>query len=195
MKFKGNIIITDPCYIIRENPIKAPNPKDFNLPDSILNKPFNEFSAPEEFAFEKAFREYLNEKDKYDDWYNCEYGEHMEVLGINNYLCKDTIYGDWSCTTYQTSTKDIESLINNQSLDYFNPIGEFCADTGMVAVFLLDEVLKYNPNFTKWMEEHSWCVTLIKDFDGDVEYFVDNNDNAHIIGKGNINFFTTQTGL
>lgn len=26
-------------------------------------------------------------------------------------------------------------------------IGGFCADAGMVAVFLLDEVLKYNPNF------------------------------------------------
>lgn len=26
-------------------------------------------------------------------------------------------------------------------------IGYFCADAGMVAVFLLDEVLKYNPDF------------------------------------------------
>lgn len=25
MYFKGTIVITDPCYIIKENPIKCPN--------------------------------------------------------------------------------------------------------------------------------------------------------------------------
>ena len=71
----------------------------------------------------------------------------------------------------------------------------FCADAGMVAVFLLDEVLQYNPDFSKWIEEHNWCVTLIKDFDGEINYHIDNDGDAHIIGKGNINFYTTQTGL
>ena len=74
-------------------------------------------------------------------------------------------------------------------------LGAFCADAGMVAVFLLDEVLIYNPDFSKWIEKHPWCVTVIPNFDGDVQYHIDNSGDAHIIGKGNINFFTTQSGL
>ena len=85
MRFKGDIIITDPCYICKNG-----------------------------------------------DWSKCGYGDNMGRLGIKNYICRDTIYGDWSCTTFNSDTKE--------------PIGEFCADAGLVAVFLLDEVLKYNPD-------------------------------------------------
>lgn len=64
------------------------------------------------------------------------------------------------------------------------------SDAGMVAVFLLDEVLKYNPDFDYHINRE-WTTTLIKDFDGEINYYVD----AHIIGVGNVNFFTTQTGF
>lgn len=40
----------------------------------------------------------------------------MEILGITKYLVRDTIYGDWSCTTFNSDNKE--------------PIGEFCADAG-----------------------------------------------------------------
>ena len=33
------------------------------------------------------------------------------------------------------------------------------------------------------------------DFDGEVNYYVDKQSNAHIVGIGNINFFTTQVDL
>ena len=154
MKFKGDIIITDPCYIIRDNT---------------------------------------------DDWSKCNYGDDMENLGIKNYLCRDTIYGDWSCTTFNSDTKEC--------------IGRVCADTGMVAVFLLDEVHKYNPEFD-WYESRPWTTTLIKDFDGDVridvihtEGIYENNtkyykkgdkwedDSVVVVGVGNINFETRQTGF
>ena len=154
MKFKGDIIITDPCYIIKDNT---------------------------------------------DDWSKCNYGEDMENLGIKNYLCRDTIYGDWSCTTFDSYTK--------------KSIGEFCADAGMVAVFLLDEVHKYNPDFD-WYESRPWTTTLIKDFDGDIKidvvhiegiYEEDSKyykkgdkweeDSVIVIGTGNINFETHQTGF
>lgn len=141
MKFKGDIIITDPCYII---------------------------------------------KDETDDWENCDFGDNMEALGINNYLCRDTIYGDWSCTTFDSDTKE--------------KLGAFCADAGMVAVFLLDEVLKYNPDFD-WHETRPWTTTLIKSFDGDVRFEVDYSPNEYgeaalsIVGTGNINFETHQTGF
>lgn len=141
MKFKGDIIITDPCYIIKDNS---------------------------------------------NDWEKCNFGEDMEELGIKNYLCRDTIYGDWSCTTFNSDTHE--------------KIGEFCADAGMVAVFLLDEVLEYNPDFD-WCETRPWTTTLIKDFDGEVDFDVDYTPNEYgesslrVVGRGNINFETKQTGF
>jgi len=147
MKFKGDIIITDPCYIT---------------------------------------------KDDTNDWELCEYGENMEKLGIKTYLTRNTIYGDWSCTTFNSDTHE--------------PIGQFCADAGLVSVFLLDEVLKYNPNFDYHLNR-PWTTTLIKDFDGEIEInvigveykneegYTEIDEEVRVIGKGNINFYTTQTGF
>lgn len=39
-----------------------------------------------------------------------------------------------------------------------------------------------------WVPNREWTTTLIKDFDGEIDYYV---DDAHIIGVGNINFFTS----
>ena len=111
MEFDGDIIITDPCYIMKED----------------------------------------------DDWATCAYGEDMEALGITHYMTRDTLYGDWSCTTFDTDTKEA--------------IGEFCADAGLVSVFLLDEVLKYNPYYKDHLK-NKWTVTWIKDFKGTVEFVV-----------------------
>lgn len=194
MKFKGTIVITDPCYITRA--------------EHHGTTPLTE-----------------------DDWDTCDYGRNMEALGINNYITENTLYGDWSCTTYATDDphKAVEDLAEiakyfNDQYEYFGgyrnmpeseyerlcsvcdarqdelnleteEIGHFCADAGLVSVFLLDEVLAYNPNFEEWIVEHPWCVTTIKDFDGDVEYVVDEAGDAHIIGTGSTNFFTSQTGL
>ena len=154
MKFKGDIIITDPCYIIKHGS---------------------------------------------DDWSKCDCGDNMEILGIKNYMCRDTLYGDWSCTTFNSDTKE--------------NMGEFCADAGMVAVFLLDEVLKYNPEFDCHIER-PWTTTLIKDFDGEVEFKIIHtegvyeedtewwkkgekweDDSLSVVGTGNINFETHQTGF
>ena len=48
-------------------------------------------------------------------------------------LCRNTIYGDWSCMTYDKKTKE--------------PIGNFCADTGMVCIDTLENILKRKPDF------------------------------------------------
>lgn len=179
MKFKGDIIITDPCYIIKM--------------DS-------------------------------DDWSKCGWGESMSVLGFTKYISESTLYGDWSCSTWSTPRKDVEAQLEElnalerarwelmkqygedsvQAKIYddkiadaslnIEKIGHFCADAGMVAVFLLDEVLKYNPDFDYHINRE-WTTTLIKDFDGEINYYVDDGDDAHIIGVGNVNFFTTQTGF
>ena len=214
MYFKGTIVITDPCYIIKENPIKYPNEEDFGLPASIINKPFKDYSTPEELAYKAALDKYYKESRKYDDWDKCDFGENMEVLDIHNYISESTIYGDWSCTTYQIDgdpKEFVNSLLqalndNLENEEYGEDessipdegiyIGEFCADAGLVGVFLLDEVLAYNPEWKSWIEEHSWCATIIEDFEGEVEYYIDKVDEeAHIVGTGNINFYTAQTGI
>lgn len=169
MKFKGTIIITDPCYIMRS--------EHHGITPITKN-----------------------------DWEACDCGQSMEVLGIKHYICESTLYGDWGCTTYKVDTDPVE-IIDSMAEAYAKgdyemnfsskilKIGNFCADAGLVAVFLLDEVRKYNPDIDKWIKEHPWCVTTIEDFDGNVKYYIDKNSEAHIYGTGNINFFTTQTSL
>ena len=71
-------------------------------------------------------------------------------------------------------------------------LGEFCADSGNVGVFAYDNLNEENKEFIR---THDWCAAVIKDFDGVVEFFVDDNDNLHVIGTGNKDFFTTQSGL
>lgn len=127
MNFKGDIIITDPCYIIDER--------------------------------NRSVR---------DDWDHCEYGENMEALGINNYINSSTGYGDWSC-----EVKDNSGDI----------IGNFCADSGQVAIFLIEEVLNYNPLFDYHLNRPH-TTTLIQGFNGTVDVCFDSDGIAYVIGEG-----------
>lgn len=124
---------------------------------------------------------------------SCEFEEWKEkVKELNNFcdtwgIRRNTIYGDWSCTTYDLDTKKI--------------IGNFCADGGEVVVIPLEKALEYNPDFNYHIEK-LWTTTLIKDFHGKVKIIVEEEKDlryedysVHIIGKGNINFKTSQTGL
>ena len=117
MEFDGDILITDPCYIIRD--------------------------------------------DKESDWDTCCCGFDMEKLGINRYMTRDTLYGDWSCTTFNSDTKQ--------------PIGRFCADAGLVSVMLLDEVLKYNPDYD-CNKETEYAATIIRNFKGTIQFVVKHID-------------------
>lgn len=224
-EFDGDIIITDPCYIIRKDREKdyqsAPNRYDFISYSTIEEYPDYRYDADslEDYSeqYEKEQKQYDEamekwEKENIDDWERCEYGDDMEALGIINSMTRDTIYGDWSCTTFDTNTKQ--------------PIGYFCADAGLVSVFLLDEVLKYNPNLFNehHMPENNeppFWVTIIKNFKGTIQFVVeqykieyDEDTEFHeagdvvydyevsVVGHGinketgePIDFKTTQTGL
>ena len=191
MKFKGTIIITDPCYIVKKCTKKNPYP----FPWTTEN-----IKAPN---IEEMVKKYNEWEDAHDDWTKCMYGQNMEALGIEHYFTESTLYGDWGCTTYKIKENPY-TVINkfaeseNTGEDYgisCSKLGEFCADAGLVAVFLLDEVRKYNSDIDEWIASHDWCVTTIPDFDGEVNYYVDKQGSAHIVGIGNINFFTTQTSL
>ena len=58
----------------------------------------------------------------------------------------------------------------------------------------MDDVVKYNLEFPKWIKKRPWCVTVIPGFDCEVEYTIDEDNEVHIIVIRNINFYTTQTG-
>ena len=184
-------VITDPCYIVKNCTEENPYP----FPWTTVN-----IKAPN---IDEMIKQYVEWEDTHDDWSRCDSGHNMEALGIHNYITESTIYGDWGCTTYKI-TEDPYKVINNfieaqeKGEDYgidCSKLGDFCADAGLVSVFNLDEVRKYNPDIDEWIASHDWCVTTIPDFDGEVNYYVDKQDNAHIVGIGNINFFTTQTSL
>ena len=157
MKFKGTIIITDPCYL--------------RLPDHI------------------------------DDEIDQFTGNGLSQFGFTSYIWEDTLYGDWSCTTFKLEkplgNRKVSELSDDDLKDEI--LGTFCADGGLVGVFLLDEVLKANPNFDYHITKPH-TTTLIEDFDGDVSYITEMNKEtqdefAYIVGTGNINFITAQTGF
>ena len=237
MRFDGDIIITDPCYIMNKDTkpdystspswwdfyskanaseyddARIPTFEEFckmeHFPDDdddfyteetkvalyefhVINakKPmmYSETFEKEKAAYHKAQYEW-NEKN-ITDWELCGFGEVMENLGIQNSLVAGTIYGDWSCTTYQ---------LNPTPTSDYKILGHFCADAGLVGVFLLDEVMKYNPKY-KDITDATHAVTLIKDFHGEVSINIIHDDEydedeVRVVGTGNINFETRQTGL
>lgn len=248
MKFKGDIIITDPCYIMRDKKDYIDYESRPQWSDYMGPKLFKDMTIEEgrsiEFRVNKAKMELAEvqwEKENPEDWDICDCGDAMEALGFTNYLTAGTGYGDWSCTTLIDSpeTPEIQQKLiaaNNEMFYEYNftgkspkekiafiegrraeieqmekdsgvVLGHFCADAGLVSVFLLDEVLKYNPKYTDHLN-NPHCVTWIKDFDGEVmitsrdyEYLDEEtevliqDDEVSVVGMGNINFYTTQTGL
>ena len=252
VRFIGDILITDPCYIIREdrkmNYKTYPNMEDYYskykiignghkgypTPDMYedvtcvdMKKPFDNIveaakssdkwtQAAESYdkwirgektkdpnirrvaisptyeAENKAYNEAVTkwEKEQEDDWKKCCCGGAMGKLGIETSIVCDTIYGDWSCTTYNSLTKE--------------KLGEFCADSGQVGIFLMSEVLAYNPDLN--LPKH--CATIIKNFDGHVRVNKKNNGKytydgeeyddivAEVEGVSNtLNFKSAQTGF
>ena len=191
MRFKGDIIITDPCYICKEKEQVGEYPKrdDYftygtdieKYPDAVrevidISKECPEmikvleqidkvlgYTDPEyrkkhprthyvSKIYEECNKKYKEALNKYyelnkEEWEKSKLGENMEVLGIHTYISRDTLYGDWSCTTYNSDTKE--------------KLGEFCADVGGVAVFLLDEVLKYNPDYDDYITKPFSLMALV----------------------------------
>lgn len=92
-----------------------------------------------------------------NDWYRYGYGENLNELGFTNYMTRSTLYGDWSCTVLDRKTRE--------------ELGTFCADAGLVGVYLLDEIMKYNPGY-KDVKENHWSATCIRNFKGIVEFKV-----------------------
>ena len=74
MKFKGDIIITDPCYIVKD---REKNPHAY---PSIDN--------PNYRTLLDAYKTWNKE---HDDWEKCDCGANMEILGFTTFISESTI--------------------------------------------------------------------------------------------------------
>jgi hypothetical protein len=167
MKFKGTVIITDPCYLGIED-------VESKIPGLFDSTGYGDWSCTT-FVDSPETRTLLEElNNMYAEFYtaynfsNASDEKREEML--NEYLEK------------RKAMEDTPLIL-----------GQFCADSGEVCVVLLEDVLKLNPSFN-YHTDRKWTTTTISDFDGDINIEEDEEGNS-VVGIGNINFYTAQTGL
>jgi hypothetical protein len=166
----ATLVITDPCYLMPDCPVIS----DYNFD---FQKDISEFTLDEQKEYERYSADletYHKRIQERDDWELCKYGMEMEILGFQNYLtCPTELRWCWL-------VKD-----NNGKV-----LGQFSADSDIVGVFLIDEIIKYDKSLLERFSKIPQCVCIIKDFTGNViiKRHRDKNKSITIIGKGNINF-------
>lgn len=79
-----------------------------------------------------------------DDWAFCKRGKDMAALGFNNY------------TIFETDADELEIFIDGTK------VGRVKVYNKQVGLFNEDEILEYNPYFTKWFKYHSHRGTKIE---------------------------------
>lgn len=218
MRFDGDIIITDPCYVIKDEVwLEFCRHYESKLPTFIAPDKDKISCYEEDISVFKLFIEETDDPEKKDVYTkrikhrqdmidklnkeenfvaHCDFKQPayncLDYLGFSADIVGNTIYGDWSASVFNTDTKE--------------KIGDFCADAGMYCVLLLEEAMKHNPEKVSELLKKSWCVARINDFHGDIsvelitEHFVwDGKDctdiSVEIVGKGNVNFRGRQTGF
>ena len=189
MKFKGTIVITDPCYL------------NSDIPESSTSERWWDMVQYGDNLEATGINHYICESTLYGDWSCNTYKGTFEEI---KQACKTwdkyyfTFFEKYNNPNLSVEEKNKLYEEYKQYKKQFNTehtLGSFCADAGMVCVVYLEDVLKFNPNFKQWANTHTWCVTIIEDFNGNIEYEIDENNEAHIVGIGNINFYTSQSGL
>lgn len=165
MKIKGDILITDPCYWMKD--------EDY-----------------EKYCIE------------------CDSVSLLNPIENMQGMFAPTLVGDWSCSVFKIDIPmSSEALINivQDSLKYGKElpgrvVGKFTADSGLVSVSEYNEIWDYNKNKAEELvDKIPWTNTILNDFDGDIVFteFYRGNDIEPlrcIVGTGNYNFYTIQTG-
>lgn len=125
LDLKGTLILTDPCYIMKDNSFREP--KEENYFKYPTKKDYPDFNGKESKQYSEDNKKYREALIFYvgikDDWNKCNCGSNMEELGIRNYITKSTIYGDWSASLFKVENakgewlKDIiyDKLINHNT--------------------------------------------------------------------------------
>lgn len=185
MKFKGTIVITDPCYLS----------EGMNNEDNLDLWDASEYGADLSLF---GCSQWISESTRCGDWscftYKGTGDEMLKTIEQWNGIYLDFVSRHYVDMTYEEKLilhKEYEAKYAEFTKQH--TYGQFSADAGMVCVVYLDEVLKVNPHFKEWACEHPQCVTIIENFDGDIIYEVDEEGDAHIVGKGNLDFYTSQS--
>ena len=97
----------------------------------------------------------------------CYIGHKMNWDDMNDFmgsrgLISQTFYGDWGCTVFRTDAQ-VGSVPDDAE-----KLGRFTADAGMVCVLDMADILDMDPDFQKFIDEHVWCVTVLKGFRGTI---------------------------
>lgn len=159
-----DIIITDPCYIA--------NRKDWG---TAFDWDSYKISNP-------LFTTYLW------DYTGCGDGS-WEVVGLKEILNRvelEKFIDGFEESLVKFSVSDLKSREElRKYIERSERLGRFSVDSGTFGVFLLDEVLKYNPTF---LRDHGiWLYTIIKNFTGTIQ--IQNKDNGfNILGLGDKTF-------
>lgn len=153
------LVITDPCYI------KSYSTK--YLDESTI---YGDWSC----MCYKTIREEAKKKSKEWDEFYFDFYNKYNFSGLDNDE-KKKLYEE-----FETKKKEyIET----------NCYGEFCADSGKVAVFDYNSLSTRDKEF---VNTHPWCACIIPSYTGNFDYVVEEDGTAHIIGD---TFYTTQSGL
>ena len=175
MKFKGKLIITDPCYITKD--------EDWDDPYECTLSSNGVTAISEHTGIgDGSWNAYLTESDPYQvvhelqEWIDKNYpGEEAPSEE------KDAFYDGFD--------KQVAIYVKDT-------LGGFCADAGMSCVAELDSLVAYNPEAQEFIDNHDWCVAELPEFDGEVDdlriFFPGTWEHEQLVfvGKGNYNFFT-----
>ena len=154
MKFKGDLLITDPCYV-----------KCWTHPLMEKGTVCGDWTC-------MVYPGKISENRKHDEWRK---------------FCSD-LQKDYG---RKGVSEDERRELRKKFVEFKegwkeNIIGEFCADSGRVALFDYGLLLKSTKD---WFEEHDWCGTVIFGFDGDVDIRKVGGE-LSVIGTGNKDFFS-----
>ena len=165
MKVKNiTLVITDPCYIKNS--------------DSAIR--------------------YINESTIYGDWScMCYKGNKNEVKKKTKEQDKfysDFFYKNNFSGLNKEEKKKLYEDYKNKKKEFIdiNCYGEFCADSGRVAVY---DYSTLSEEDQKWINKNTWCACIIPDYTGEFHYMVEKDgehSSAHIIGD---TFYTAQSGF
>lgn len=165
MKVKNiTLVITDPCYIKNSGRVTKYIDR---------NTIYGDWSC----MCYKGDSEEAKKKSKEWDKYYFNYFKTYNFGGLNKEEKKNL---------YKEFAEKKKAFIKA------NCYGEFCADSGRVAVF---DYATLSETDKEWIKEHDWCACLVPDYTGEFAYVIEGeggNRSAHIVGDG---FYTTQSGL
>jgi hypothetical protein len=171
------IVITDPCYLSTGD--EEREDRDDFAPSNVRNF--------------QALRPYINASTLYGDWSCHTMFNTDEFKQVDAAL--EEYSGDWQYPLIYYSNKARMKELREQGRKFV--LGRFCADSGMVIVCAMSDVLAFNPKAKEefFIPRYDHCATVIENFSGTVTYNVTEDNECYLEGTGNIPFITRQTGL